>query len=133
MNRFMPSFQNPVVAHADANVFVRSVLNAARLWHLSNEEACALFDVPVGSWYEMQDGHFVGELAPEQIVRAGIIIALFNNLRFLFSGSRTYRWPKAPNMAVEFGGRSPVDIMIAGGIPAMRRVRKHIEALGMDR
>jgi hypothetical protein len=126
----MPPYRKPVAKHRKSDVFVRSVLNAARLWQLSNEEACKLFDVPVASWYQMQEGRFEGELEPDQIIRAGIIMALFNNLRLLFSGSRTYRWPKAPNMAVEFGGKSPVDIMIGGGIPAMRRVRAHIEALG---
>lgn len=116
----------------DSGMLQRYLLRAAQLWKLTDQEACVLFSISASDLDQMRDGNFSEALDDSQIARAGIIIALINNLRLLFNGSRTYSWPKSPNMADEFGGRSPVDIMIAGGLPAMKRVRQHIEELGIS-
>ena len=50
-------------------------------------------------------------------------------LRLLFNGPLTYGWPKTANTGPGFNGRSPVQVMCDGGIPAMMKVRQHIDAL----
>jgi len=102
--------QNP-----DSRMLQRYLVRAAHLWKLTDQEACVLFSITKNDLERMRGGEFDDALSEGQIVRAGIIIALGNNLRLLFNGSRTYSWPKSPNMAEEFGGKSPVDIMVAGG------------------
>ena len=74
-------------------------------------------------------GKFNGKLDQDKVTRASLIIGLFKGLRLLFNGPLTYGWPKSPNAGPGFNGRSPVEVMIDGGIPAMMQVRQHIDAL----
>ena len=38
-------------------------------------------------------------------------------------------WVRLPNQGPLFAGRRPLDLMRAGGIPAMLEVRRHVDAL----
>lgn len=110
-------------------ILVRAVVRAAELWELSNDEAAALFDVPPATWGRMKSEQFRGRLDQDKVTRASLLIGIFKGLRLLFNGPLTYGWPKTPNRGALFAGRTPVDVMIAGGIPAMTEVRQHIDAL----
>ncbi|MHA1158992.1 MAG: antitoxin Xre/MbcA/ParS toxin-binding domain-containing protein, partial [Alphaproteobacteria bacterium] len=63
------------------------------------------------------------------VTRASLMIGIFKGLRLLFNGPLTYGWPKTPNAGSGFDGRTPVQVMCQGGIPAMTQVRLHIDAL----
>ena len=108
---------------------VRAVVRATEAWNLTNQEAARLFDVPLATWNRMKANSFNGRLDQDKVTRASLVIGIFKGLRLLFNGPLTYRWPKAPNTGPRFNGRSPVEVMIDGGIPAMVAVRKHIDAL----
>jgi hypothetical protein len=114
---------------ASVAVLVRAVVRAAELWGLSNDEAAALFDVPRATWGRMKADAFRGRLDQDKVTRASLLIGIFKGLRLLFNGPLTYGWPKAPNRGPLFAGRTPVEVMIAGGIPAMAEVRQHVDAL----
>jgi hypothetical protein len=53
----------------------------------------------------------------------------FKGLRQLFSEPLRDEWVRLPNRGPFYGGRRPLDAMIAGGIPKMLEVRRHIDAL----
>ena len=108
---------------------VKAVVRAAEAWKLTNGEAAAVFDVPPATWSRMKAGSYKGNLDQDKVTRASLIIGLFKGLRLLFNGPLTYGWPKTPNKGPDFNGRTPVEAMIEGGIPAMMRVRQHIDAL----
>ena len=108
---------------------VKAVVRTADAWGLSNAEAAALFDVPAATWGRMRSGTFKGKLDQDKVTRASLVIGLFKGLRLLFNGPLTYGWPKAANTGPGFAGRSPIEVMIAGGIPAMMNVRQHVDAL----
>ncbi|NIA71244.1 DUF2384 domain-containing protein [Pelagibius litoralis] len=108
---------------------VKAVVRTAEAWQLSNQEAAALFDVPMATWGRMKAGTFRGKLDQDKVTRASLLLGLYKGLRLLFNGPLTYGWPKTANSGAGFGGRSPVDVMTAGGIPAMMAVRQHIDAL----
>lgn len=108
---------------------VKAVVRAADAWKLSNAEAAALFDVPTATWSRMKAGAYKGVLDQDKVTRASLIIGIFKGLRLLFNGPLTYGWPKTPNTGPGFNGRSPVQVMCDGGIPAMMKVRQHIDAL----
>jgi hypothetical protein len=110
-------------------VIVRGVVRLADLWELSSEEAAALFDVPPATWGRMRGGSFRGRLDQDKVTRASLLIGVFKGLRLLFNGPLTYGWPKTANSGPLFSGRTPVEMMIAGGIPAIAEVRQHIDAL----
>lgn len=108
---------------------LKAVVRVAQAWGLTNDEAAKLFDVPIATWNRIKAGKFNGRLDQDKVTRASLIIGLFTGLRLLFNGPLTYGWPKSPNTGPGFNGRSPVEIMIDGGIPAMMQVRQHIDAL----
>jgi len=61
-------------------------------------------------------------------MRASLLIGLFKGLRLLFNGPLTHGWPKT-SAGPGFDGKTPVQTMCGGGIPAMVGMRQHIDAL----
>ena len=108
---------------------VKAVTRAAEFWQLRNADAAALFDVPLATWNRMKSGQFRGALDRDKLMRASLIVGIFKGLRLLFNGPLEHGWPGAVNAGPLYQGRSPVAFMIEGGIPAMMRVRDHIDAL----
>lgn len=108
---------------------VKAVIRAADLWKLRNADAAALFDVPLATWNRMKAGQFRDTLDRDKMMRASLIVGIFKGLRLLFNGPLEHGWPRATNVGPLYQGRAPVDFMIEGGIPAMMRVRDHIDAL----
>ncbi len=118
------------IAEADRiAVIVKAVVRAAKAWNLSNAEAAALFDVPSATWSRMKAGTYKGVLDQDKVTRASLLIGLYKGLRLLFNGPLTHGWPKTANAGPGFNGKSPVQVMSEGGIPAMMKVRQHIDAL----
>ena len=115
-------------SHEIATV-LRAVIRAAEAWHLTNQEAADLLGVPLATWNRMKSDAFRGRLDQDKVTRASLIIGIFKGLRVLFNGPLTHGWPKAANSGPGFNGRSPLRVMIDGGIPAMIAVRRHIDAL----
>lgn len=108
---------------------VQAVVRVTDAWGLSNAEAAALFDVPPATWSRMRSSTFNGTLDRDKVTRASLIVGIFKGLRLLFNGPLTHGWPKLPNRGEPYEGRTPLDAMIAGGIPAMAAVRQHVDAL----
>jgi hypothetical protein len=119
----------PVAEKDKIAVIVKAVVRASDAWGLANAEAAALFDVPLATWSRMKAGSYKGTLDQDKVTRASLLIGLFKGLRLLFNGPLTYGWPKAANAGPGFYGKTPVQVMCEGGIPAMMKVRQHIDAL----
>ncbi len=119
----------PINERAQIGSVIKAIVRTAEAWDLTNAEAAALFDVPVATWSRMKAGTYRGVLDQDKVTRASLMIGIFKGLRLLFIGPLTYGWPKLANTGPQFNGRSPVEVMIAGGIPAMMGVRQHIDAL----
>lgn len=69
-------------------------------------------------------------LAPEQFDRAGLLIAIFRALGDQFDVAMADRWPRRPNKAPLFAGRSAVKLMQAGGVESMKDVLRYLWAVG---
>lgn len=110
-------------------VIIKGVARATDAWELSNAEAAMLFGVPPAIWSRMKAGSYKGALDQDKIARASLLISLFKSLRLLFNGPLTYNWPKTANAGPGFDRKTPVQIMCEGGIPAMIKVRQHVDAL----
>lgn len=126
------SGEGPLTPLADRRriaVVVKAVARATDAWGLTHLEGAALFDVPVATWSRMKAGSYRGTLDRDKVTRASLIIGLFSGLGSLFNGPLARGWPKAPNAGPGFEGRTPVEVMCEGGIPAMMKVRQHIDAL----
>lgn len=119
----------PVADRDEVSKIVKAVVRASAAWDLTSAEGAALFDVPVATWNRMKAETYKGKLDRDKVTRASLIIGIFKGLRLLFNGPLTYNWPTLPNRGAPYNGQRPVDVMIAGGIPAMASVRQHIDAI----
>ena len=57
------------------------------------------------------------------------MVGVYKGLHLLFSEPLADEWVRRPNQESLFGGVSPIDYMIAGGIPAMLETRSYVDAL----
>ncbi|KAA0972085.1 DUF2384 domain-containing protein [Aureimonas fodinaquatilis] len=121
---------NPGPVQSDTTATaVKAVVRACAHWKLTNAQAAALFDVPIATWNRMKAGSFAGRLDRDKLTRASLIVGMFKALRLLFNRHMVTDWPTAPNTGPLFAGKSPVDFMISGGIPAMLRTRHYLDGL----
>lgn len=107
----------------------KAVLRVIDAWGRNNAEGAALLGVSESTWDRIKAGRWDGVLSQDQLTRASAIIGLFKGLHLLFADDMADRWPSLPNRAPLFGRLSPIQAMIAGGIPRMLEARVYIDAL----
>jgi hypothetical protein len=126
----MPKVLEEVATIRDPNaVIVKAVVRAFEQWKLTNADSAGMFDVSSATLSRMKAGKHGGELDVDSRTRASLIVGIFKALRLLFNGPLTFGWPTMPNRGVPFNGRTPVQYMVEGGIPAMMQVRRHLDGL----
>jgi Protein of unknown function (DUF2384) len=109
---------------------VEGMVRLAGFWKLSNAECCALLgDISERTWFRMKKHEWNGVLSMDALTRASALVGLFKGLRLLFSQPLADDWVRLPNAGRLFRGRTPLEMMIEGGIPAMLEIRRHIDAL----
>ncbi len=108
---------------------VKALLRLVEAWSGSNAEGAALLGVSASTWDRMKAGTWEGTLSQDQLTRASVLIGLFKGLHLLFADDMADRWPRLANRAPVFDRLSPVQAMIAGGIPRMLETRQYIDAL----
>lgn len=96
---------------------------------MRNEEAAGLLDVSARTWARVKTGSWTGRLSQDQLLRASGLIGLYKGLHLYFSDPLADEWVRLANTGPAFGGRRPVDVMIAGGLPAILQARDHVDAL----
>ena len=108
---------------------VKAVVRLVEAWSGSNAEGAALLGVSESTWDRMKAGKWDGVLGQDQLTRASALIGVFKGLHLLFADSMADRWPKLPNRGPVFDRMTPIQAMIAGGIPRMLETRQYIDAL----
>lgn len=109
---------------------IRGVITLANLWRLGASEASALLgDISERSWFRLKKREAQDTLSQDQLMRISLLVGIFKGLRLIFSQPLADEWVRLPNQGALFGGQTPLECMIRGGIPAMVRVRQHVDAL----
>ena len=106
------------------------MVRLAGYWHLTTPEVCALLgDVAPRTWFRLKKAGAGGSLSQDGLTRVSALLGIFKALRLLFSQPLADDWIRLPNQGPLYANRSPLATMIAGGIPAMLEVRRHLDAL----
>lgn len=108
---------------------VKGVLRAVEAWDGSNAEGAAVLGVSPSTWDRMKAGKWDGVLSQDQLTRASALIGLYKGLHLLFADGMADRWPSLANRGPVFDRLSPLQAMIAGGIPRMLETRLYVDAL----
>lgn len=108
---------------------IKAVVRLISAWDGSNAQGAALLGVSESTWDRMKAGRWEGVLSQDQLMRASALIGIFKGLHLLFADGMADRWPQLPNRGPVFDRMTPVQAMIAGGIPRMLETRQYIDAL----
>jgi hypothetical protein len=107
---------------------LRAFFNTMARWKVRDEDARALLGgVTNGPYYEMKRNPD-RTLDTDRLTRISYVIGIFKALGILHSDVLADEWVRRPNTNPLFGGATPLDYMIRGGLPAMQNVRRLLDA-----
>lgn len=113
-------------ADHQAQAGLKAVMRLFRLWRLTDEQGAVLLDTSVASYRRWKAGQ-PARLGRDQAARMSNLLGIHKALRLIFTEpTRAYAWIKKPN--TRFGGDSALDIMLAGDLSALMRVRRQLDA-----
>ena len=128
--RPVPDLTDPATRERLTPVAVSGLLPVFDAWHLKTDDARLLFgDISERSWYRLKGGQKSSMLTQDQLMRASALIGIYKGLHLLFVGSLADEWPLLENAGEPFGGLTPVQHMVKGGIPAILETRQHVDGL----
>jgi hypothetical protein len=107
---------------------LRAFFNIMRRWQVKDEDARVLLGgVTNGPYYQMKrDPNRV--LDADRLTRVSLLVGIFKALHVLYSESLADRWAQLPNTNRIFGGSTPLEYMMRGGLPAIETVRRLVDA-----
>jgi uncharacterized protein (DUF2384 family) len=121
---------SPTVDAPDVQgVALKAYGRIAEAWGLTVREAAALADMSESTWKRAKAPQFAGALTRDQLLRLSALVGLYKALELYFDPPLSHDWPTLPNRGPNFDGQRPIDVMIEGGLPAILRVRGHVDAL----
>ena len=107
---------------------LKAFFNIMRRWKVRDEDARALLGgVSNGPYYEMKrrPGR---ALETDRLMRISYLIGIYKGLNILHGPALADEWVQLRNTNPIFGGQTPLDFMIRGGLPAMQTVRRLVDA-----
>lgn len=107
---------------------LRGFFNLVDRWSIRDEDARSLLGgVSNGPYY-------IWKKQPERLLDADVLtrvsylIGIFKALNILYGRKLADEWIRLPNTNRIFAGRTPLEYMIRGGLPAMQTVRRLLDA-----
>ncbi|WP_404405499.1 antitoxin Xre-like helix-turn-helix domain-containing protein [Pelagibacterium halotolerans] len=115
------------ITDEESAALARAVVNLFARWNLSDGEAREILGgLPARTYARWKAGE-IGRIDRDLATRLSLLMGIHKGLRIMFTEpERGYRWIKAPNTV--FGGKTPAEIMAAGDIFSLARVRDYLDA-----
>ena len=103
--------------------------NIMEKWGIKDEDARELLGgVTNGPFYEMKKAPQGRLLDADRLYRISYLVGIFKALNILHSQKLADRWVQLRNTNQMFNGKTPLEYMIRGGLPAMQNVRRLLDA-----
>ncbi len=97
-------------------------------WRLRDEDARELLGgLSSSAFYEWKKNPD-RVLEVDRITRISYLVGIYKALHILYGDKLADEWVSLPNQNAIFGGKSPLNCMLAGGLLAMQTVRKLLDA-----
>lgn len=112
-----------------AGVALRAYARIAAAWKLPNASAAQLIGVSERTWGRIKADKWNGALDQDQLMRVSAVTGLYKALHLYFSDKLADQWVRMANKGASFGGHKPIDLMMAGGLPAIMDIRDYVDAL----
>ncbi len=119
---------DPVVRDTLSAGAAKAFFNIMAAWKIRDATARALLGNPSnGTYYALKKGQ--GKpLSEDRIRRVSYLVGIFKALNILHSEALADDWISLPNTNRIFGGGTPLDYMVRGGLPAYATVRQLLDA-----
>jgi hypothetical protein len=123
-------FNSPEVRERMSKPGVKALFNLADVWKLRNDDVRGLLGggISNGTYFQMKKNPGEKVLDADQLYRISYLIGIFKALNILHGKELADEWIQLPNDNRIFGGRTPLEFMLRGGIPAMQIVRRLLDA-----
>jgi hypothetical protein len=107
---------------------VPGFVRLARAWGLSVDQTCALLgDVPASTWHAWK-ATAPADLGVDRLTRVSYLLGIYSALHVIYTGPLADAWLTRPNTNALFGGATPLEVLMRGGIPAMAAVRQYLDS-----
>ncbi|HEX5434784.1 MAG TPA: antitoxin Xre-like helix-turn-helix domain-containing protein [Candidatus Angelobacter sp.] len=107
---------------------IRAFLKIADAWKLKDADARNLLGgISNGSFYDLK-AHPDKRLDQDRLTRISLIVGTFKALNILYSRKLADSWISLPNSNPMFGGDTPLNYVVRGGVPALVKVRQLLDA-----
>lgn len=130
--RFEPAAPVDLGAKAERERLSASALkgffNLAAKWKLKDEDARELLGGLANSTFYEWKKNSKRVLDVDRITRISYLVGIYKSLHILYGDKLADEWVSLPNSNPIFGGRTPLQHMLAGGLLAMQTVRKLLDA-----
>ena len=97
-------------------------------WKLRDEDARELLGGLSNSAYYEWKKNPERILEVDRITRISYLVGIYKALHILYGDKLADAWIRLPNSNAIFGGRTPLALMMAGGLLAMQTVRRLLDA-----
>ncbi|MDT9600582.1 MbcA/ParS/Xre antitoxin family protein [Sphingosinicella rhizophila] len=130
--RFRPSPLVDLTAKSDRErlspAAIRTFFNIMEHWEVRDEYARLLLGgISNGPYYAMKkDPERV--LDTDRLLRISYLVGIFKALNILYSKKLADAWMTLPNSNRIFGGQTPLQYVVKGGLPALQTVRRLLDA-----
>lgn len=123
------SLRDPKVREGMSSAAVRLFLKLADHWNLSVDDRRALLGGIARQTYHNWRRGKVGTLNRDQLERISLLLGTHKGLKLLFADEAAgLRWFNSANSDLPFGGASPLDRALRGGMGDLYAVRRYIDA-----
>ncbi|MCD7059454.1 MbcA/ParS/Xre antitoxin family protein [Pelagibacterium xiamenense] len=114
------------ITDEESAALARAVVNLFARWGLADGQARDILGgLPARTYARWKAGD-IGRIDRDLATRLSLLMGIHKGLRILFTDpERGYRWVKTPNTV--FGGKTPAEIMAAGDIFSLARVRTYLD------
>ena len=125
----LESLKDPEARRRLSTPAIALFLRTCDLWDLKVEERMAILGGVSRQTYHNWKSGKVAVLTRDQLERISLVLGVLKGLRLVFAeDAHGIRWLKAANEDVIFRGRSPLDLMVDGGIGGLHDVRRYLDA-----
>jgi hypothetical protein len=131
-SRFEPTVLVDLNAKAERERLSKSALKGffklAAAWKLRDEDARQLLGgLSSSTWYDWKK-HPDRVLEVDCITRISYLLGIYKALHILYGDQLADEWVSLPNTNRIFEGRTPLSLMLGGGMLAMQLVRQLLDA-----
>ena len=118
----------PEISDAEGEAMARAVINLFGKWDITDAQASILLGgLSPRTWARWKVGS-IGRVPRDLKARLSNLMGIHKALRIIFTDAkRGYGWVKRPNDA--FGGASALDVMLAGELTDIMRVRRYLDSV----